>query len=138
VLGIDAGDRRSAAAAFIKARSLSYPQLYDARGTIVAALHVVAYPETVVVCRDGQIEALLRGLVSDRWLRTHVAPSLDHAEARLNLRPAMKEHRNPRSVHPSDIGFRTYAAAPAGTRMPRPCRRAPSRSAIASLIASSG
>ena len=39
---------------------------------------------------------------------------------------------------PQTARRRARYAAPAGTRMPRPCSRPPSRSAIASLIASSG
>jgi cytochrome c biogenesis protein CcmG/thiol:disulfide interchange protein DsbE len=76
VLGVDVLDVSSDAREFVREYRLTYPMLRDRDGDSQAEFGVVAYPETVVIDRQGRIAALERGPVDERWLREHVQPLL--------------------------------------------------------------
>ena len=81
VLGVDVLDVSSDAKAFVRRYELSYPMLRDADGRTQRQLGVVAYPETIVVDREGRIAAVQRGPVNEAWMRRHVEPLLAPGEA---------------------------------------------------------
>jgi cytochrome c biogenesis protein CcmG, thiol:disulfide interchange protein DsbE len=76
VLGVDVLDVSSDAREFVREYGLTYPMLRDRDGDSQADFGVVAYPETVVIDRNGRITAIERGPVDERWLREHVEPLL--------------------------------------------------------------
>lgn len=77
VLGIDVNDVTSDAQAFIREFRLTYPMLRDADGASQAAFGIVAYPETIVLDREGRIAALRRGPVDEQFLESEVLPLLE-------------------------------------------------------------
>lgn len=76
VLGIDVLDVTSDAQDFIDKYGLTYPQLRDKDGSTQDDLGIVAYPETFVIDREGQIAASRRGPVDEEFLRENVTPLL--------------------------------------------------------------
>jgi len=81
VLGIDVNDVTSDAQAFIREFRLTYPMLRDADGASQAAFGIVAYPETIVLDREGRIAALRRGPVDEEFLESEVLPLLEEPAA---------------------------------------------------------
>ena len=77
VVGVDVNDVTSDAQDFIREFRLSYPMLRDDDGETQAELGVVAYPETIVLDREGRIAALRRGPVDEQFLRSEVLPLLE-------------------------------------------------------------
>jgi len=77
VLGVDVNDVTSDAQAFIREFDLTYPMLRDADGETQTRFGVAAYPETIVLDRQGRIAALRRGPVDETFLRTKVLPLLE-------------------------------------------------------------
>src|SRR5918998_6716028 len=69
VLGVDVLDVSSDAREFVREYGLTYPMLRDRDGDSQADFGVLAYPETVVIDREGRIAAIERGPVDERWLR---------------------------------------------------------------------
>jgi len=74
VLGVDVLDVTSDAQEFIDKYGLTYPQLRDKDGSTQDELGIVAYPETFVIDRGGQIAASRRGPVDDAFMRETVMP----------------------------------------------------------------
>jgi cytochrome c biogenesis protein CcmG, thiol:disulfide interchange protein DsbE len=79
VLGIDALDVDSDARAFVREYGLTYPMLRDSEGESLVDYGVAGYPETFVIDPRGQIVALRRGPVGERWMRENVAPLLERS-----------------------------------------------------------
>ena len=77
VVGVDVNDVTADAQEFIREFELTYPMLRDDDGESQAEFGVVAYPETVVIDRQGRITALRRGPVDEQFLRTEVLPLLE-------------------------------------------------------------
>jgi cytochrome c biogenesis protein CcmG/thiol:disulfide interchange protein DsbE len=77
VLGVDVKDVTPDALAFAEEFGLDYPMLRDPDGSSQREYGIEAYPETVVVDRDGRIAALQRGPVDRAWLDEHVLPLLE-------------------------------------------------------------
>jgi cytochrome c biogenesis protein CcmG/thiol:disulfide interchange protein DsbE len=76
VLGVDVLDVTSDAKAFVRRFGLTYPMLRDADGATQRIFGVVAYPETLVIDRDGRIAAVERGPVDEAFMRREVEPLL--------------------------------------------------------------
>jgi cytochrome c biogenesis protein CcmG, thiol:disulfide interchange protein DsbE len=76
VLGVNVLDVTGDAQDFVDKYGLTYPQLRDKDGSTQDDLGVVAYPETFVIDRDGQIAASRRGPVDDAFMRDTVTPLL--------------------------------------------------------------
>ncbi len=76
-MGVDVNDVTSDAQEFIREFRLTYPMLRDDDGETQAEFGVVAYPETVVIDRQGRITALRRGPVDEQFLRSEVLPLLE-------------------------------------------------------------
>ncbi|MEA2348839.1 MAG: cytochrome c biosis protein CcmG, thiol:disulfide interchange protein DsbE [Thermoleophilaceae bacterium] len=76
VVGVDVKDVSGDAQAFIDQYGLDYPMLRDPDGSTQREYGIEAYPETVVIDRQGRIVALQRGPVDSAWLDKHVAPLL--------------------------------------------------------------
>lgn len=79
VLGIDALDVDEDARAFVREFGLTYPMLRDPEGGSLIDYGVASYPETFVIDKRGNIVALRRGSVDERWMRENVAPLLDRS-----------------------------------------------------------
>ncbi len=79
VLGIDALDATADARDFVREYGLTYPMARDPEGGSLIDYGVIGYPETFVIDRKGQIVALRRGEVDERWMRENVAPLLDRS-----------------------------------------------------------
>ena len=77
VLGVDVLDVTSDAREFIRQYKLSYPMLRDADGETQRNFGVAAYPETLVLDRDGRVAAVRRGPVDEEFMRREVAPLLE-------------------------------------------------------------
>jgi cytochrome c biogenesis protein CcmG, thiol:disulfide interchange protein DsbE len=76
VLGVDMLDITEDAEEFIDEYGLTYPMLKDKDGHGIETFGVVQYPETFVIDRSGQITAVRRGPVDERFMRTEVGPLL--------------------------------------------------------------
>ncbi|HYZ70866.1 MAG TPA: TlpA disulfide reductase family protein, partial [Thermoleophilaceae bacterium] len=76
VLGVDVLDVTSDAREFVRRYALTYPMLRDADGGSQRRFGVVAYPETLVIDRDGRIAAVERGPVDEAFMRREVEPLL--------------------------------------------------------------
>ena len=77
VLGVDVLDVASDAREFARKYRLTYPLARDGDGNVLGKWGVVAYPETFVIDRRGQIAASRRGPVDEAFLRREVAPLLE-------------------------------------------------------------
>ena len=76
VVGIDVLDVSSDAKAFVRRYRLTYPMLRDTEGESQPQFGVVAYPESLVIDRNGRIAAVERGPVDDRFMHREVEPVL--------------------------------------------------------------
>lgn len=76
VIGVDVLDVTSDARKFVSEFGLSYPMLRDADGETQTEFGVAAYPETILIDRDGRIAALVRGPVDEAFFRRSVLPLL--------------------------------------------------------------
>jgi cytochrome c biogenesis protein CcmG/thiol:disulfide interchange protein DsbE len=76
ILGVDAQDIDSDARDFIGKYKLSYPMLRDKDGNAVHAYGATGFPETFVIDQRGNVAALQRGPVDDRFMREAVEPLL--------------------------------------------------------------
>lgn len=78
-VGLDEQDRASAARSFVAEAGVSYPQLIDQTGSVLASLRLVpanGIPSTLVLARDGRVAARVIGPVTAATLRTLLAPLL--------------------------------------------------------------
>jgi cytochrome c biogenesis protein CcmG, thiol:disulfide interchange protein DsbE len=76
VLGVDVLDVTDDARKFVREYDLGYPMLRDGEGELLGRYGVIAYPETFVIDRRGQIVASRRGPVDDAFMEREVAPLL--------------------------------------------------------------
>ena len=76
VLGVDMLDVTEDAQDFIDEYGLTYPMLKDRDGHGIETFGVVQYPETFVIDPEGQITAVRRGPVDERFMRAEVEPLL--------------------------------------------------------------
>ena len=79
VLGVDVLDVSSDARAFVREYDLTYPQLRDTKDSVRADYGATGVPETVVIDRRGQIAAVRRGPVDERFMRQKVLPLVESA-----------------------------------------------------------
>lgn len=77
VLGIDSRDLSSDGRAFVRQYRLSYPQLRDGDGAAAEDFGTSGVPETFLVDPAGKVRLLVRGPVSEEYLREAVAPMLE-------------------------------------------------------------
>ncbi len=68
VLGIDSRDLTDDALATVSRYDLSFPNLRDRDAVLGREIGAVAYPETLVLDRQGRVAALRRGPVTQEWL----------------------------------------------------------------------
>ena len=80
VVGVDVLDATPDAKRFVKQYGLTYPMLRDGSGKSQEKFGVAAYPETVVVDREGRIRALERGPVDDAFFEREVMPLVEGTE----------------------------------------------------------
>ena len=76
MLGVDMLDITEDAQDFIDEYGLTYPMLKDKDGHGIETFGVVQYPETFVIDPEGQITAVRRGPVDERFMRAEVEPLL--------------------------------------------------------------
>jgi cytochrome c biogenesis protein CcmG, thiol:disulfide interchange protein DsbE len=76
VLGIDMQDATENALAFLRERSVTFPNLRDRDREYVRSFGTVNYPETFLIDRQGRIAALRRGPVTREWLDAELEPLL--------------------------------------------------------------
>jgi cytochrome c biogenesis protein CcmG, thiol:disulfide interchange protein DsbE len=72
-LGIDSRDDHGAALRFLRTRAVSYPQVFDSRGTVARDLGTPGVPYTVVVDASGDIVLRQIGELTDQALRGALA-----------------------------------------------------------------
>jgi cytochrome c biogenesis protein CcmG, thiol:disulfide interchange protein DsbE len=76
VLGIDTQDASENALAFLRERSVTFPNLRDRDREYGREFGVINYPETFLIDRQGRIAALKRGPVTREWLDAELEPLL--------------------------------------------------------------
>lgn len=76
VLGIDTRDLSSDGRDFVERYGLSYPQLRDGDGDAAHEYGTKGVPENFLVDPAGKVRLLVRGPVSEEYLRDSVAPLL--------------------------------------------------------------
>ena len=76
VIGINTGDSREAALAFLQSRALSYPSLLDDDAAVAGAYRVRQLPTLVVIDTQGRIVAVRRRLVREKELAELVDEAL--------------------------------------------------------------
>lgn len=77
VLGIDSRDLSGDGRAFVRQYGLSYPQLRDGDGSAAEEFGTTGVPENFLIDPAGRVRLLVRGPVSEEYLREEVAPLLD-------------------------------------------------------------
>jgi cytochrome c biogenesis protein CcmG/thiol:disulfide interchange protein DsbE len=70
ILGVTYLDNTSASAAFVRQQHITYPVLRDVSGNFVRSFGTTGVPETFVINRRGQIQALRRFQLNNTWLKT--------------------------------------------------------------------
>ena len=76
VVGVDFWDFKSRARAFMRRHGITYPNVHDGSGSMLAPYGVIAAPETFVVGRDGRILVHIRGELSSEQLRDSIELAL--------------------------------------------------------------
>jgi cytochrome c biogenesis protein CcmG, thiol:disulfide interchange protein DsbE len=76
VLGIDSRDLSSDGLGFVEEYGLSYPQLRDGDGDAAKDYGTTGVPENFLVDPRGKVRLLVRGPISEEYLREEVAPLL--------------------------------------------------------------
>ncbi|MEA2468582.1 MAG: cytochrome c biosis protein CcmG, thiol:disulfide interchange protein DsbE [Thermoleophilaceae bacterium] len=77
IVGVDVLDVSSDAEEFIREHKLDFPHLRDQDGSRLKSFQIVAYPETIVLDRQGRIAATSRGAISDKFFVQKVEPLLE-------------------------------------------------------------
>ena len=75
-LGIDTKDEPNSGEDFLAAFGVTYPQLKDTDGELLASLHAAGLPVTVVLDRDGRIVWRKSGRLREEDLRAALAAAL--------------------------------------------------------------
>lgn len=81
VLGIDSRDLTSDGRAFVREYGLTYPQLRDGDGSAADDYGTTGVPENFLIDPQGKVRLLVRGPVSEEYLREEVAPLLPKAKS---------------------------------------------------------
>jgi len=76
VLGIDSRDLSSDGRDFVREYSLSYPQLRDGDGEAADDYGTTGVPENFLIDPAGKVRLLVRGPITEEYLREEVAPLL--------------------------------------------------------------
>jgi cytochrome c biogenesis protein CcmG, thiol:disulfide interchange protein DsbE len=76
ILGVTYLDNTSASQAFVRQEHITYPVLRDVSGNFVRSFGTTGVPETFVINRQGQIQALRRYQLNNSWLKTTLPPIL--------------------------------------------------------------
>lgn len=76
VLGIDSRDLSSDGREFVREYGLSYPQLRDGDGDAAGEYGTTGVPENFLVDPAGKVRLLVRGPITEEYLREQVAPLL--------------------------------------------------------------
>lgn len=81
VLGIDSRDLTSDGLAFVREYGLTYPQLRDGDGSAADDYGTTGVPENFLIDPRGRVRLLVRGPISEEYLREQVAPLLPKAKS---------------------------------------------------------
>lgn len=81
VLGIDSRDLTADGRAFVREYGLTYPQLRDGDGSAADDYGTTGVPENFLIDPRGKVRLLVRGPVSEEYLREEVAPLLSEAKS---------------------------------------------------------
>jgi len=81
VLGIDSRDLTDDGRAFVERYGLSYPQLRDGDGDAAHEYGTTGVPENFLVDPHGKVQLLVRGPVSEEYLREQVTPFLPEGKS---------------------------------------------------------
>jgi len=81
VLGIDTQDLSGDGRDFVRQYGLTYPQLRDGDGSAADDYGTTGVPENFLIDPWGKVRLLVRGPVSEEWLREEVAPLLPKAKS---------------------------------------------------------
>ncbi len=76
VLGVDSQEDRSSAAAYARRLHIPYPVLVDADGSVSARYDVSGLPTSLLIDRQGIVQAVQVGILSPQFLTTHLQPLL--------------------------------------------------------------
>lgn len=76
VLGIDSRDLSDDGREFVRHYGLSYPQLRDGDGDTAHEFGTTGVPENFLIDPEGKVRLLVRGPVTEAYLRGTVAPLL--------------------------------------------------------------
>jgi len=76
VLGIDSRDLTSDGREFVREYGLTYPQLRDGDGDSAHDFGTTGVPENYLIDPNGKVRLLVRGPVTEEYLRESVAPLL--------------------------------------------------------------
>jgi cytochrome c biogenesis protein CcmG, thiol:disulfide interchange protein DsbE len=68
ILGVTYLDNSSSSEQFVRQQHITYPVLRDVSGSFVRSFGTTGVPETFVINRQGQIEALRRFQLNNQWL----------------------------------------------------------------------
>lgn len=76
-VGVDAQDFRSDARAFMRRYGITYPNVYDGKGSTLGRYGVTGFPETFFVGRDGKLVGeRVQGRISEQELRDGIERAL--------------------------------------------------------------
>ncbi len=64
-VGVDAKDDRGYARAFLKRYGVTYPNVYDGKGSLIGRYGVTGYPETYFIDADGKVRHRIAGPVEE-------------------------------------------------------------------------
>lgn len=81
VLGIDSRDLSSDGRGFVREYGLSYPQLRDGDGDAAQDYGTTGVPENFLVDPAGKVRLLVRGPITEEYLREQVAPLLPEGKS---------------------------------------------------------
>jgi len=76
ILGVDSQEDRSSAAAYARRLHIPYPVLVDADGSVSSRYDVAGLPTSLLIDRQGMVQAVQVGILSPQFLTTHLQPLL--------------------------------------------------------------
>lgn len=77
VLGIDDGQSAADARSYVQSLHVPYPIALDPGGGISARYHVAGLPTSLLIGRDGVVQAVTPGLLDGQYLRSQVEPLVE-------------------------------------------------------------
>jgi thiol-disulfide isomerase/thioredoxin len=75
-VGVNTGDDRAAALAFLRSRAMSYASVFDATREVASAYGVTTLPTLIIIDRSGQIVAVRTSVVRQRELESLIESAL--------------------------------------------------------------